>query len=210
MSKYIENLKWRYATKKFDVTKKVSQEDLDSLLEALSLSASSYGLQPYQVLVVEDMEVREKLRPVAWGQAQITDASHLIILANQSTFGNELVDDYVKNVSTTRDIPFKDLEGYAEFMKSKLVSLSESAKATWTMSQTYIALGNLLSAAADLKIDSCPMEGFESAEFNNILGLNEKGLNAAVLVAIGYRSEEDKTQHNKKVRKSKTDLITHI
>lgn len=210
MSKYIENLKWRYATKKFDVTKKVSQEDLDSLLEALSLSASSYGLQPYQVLVVEDMQVREKLRPVAWGQAQITESSHLIILANQATFGNELVDDYVKNVSTTRDIPFKDLEGYAEFMKSKLLSLSESAKATWTASQTYIALGNLLSAAADLKIDSCPMEGFENAEFNNILGLNEKGLNAAVLVAIGYRSEEDKTQHNKKVRKSKTDLITHI
>lgn len=210
MSKYIENLNWRYATKKFDPNKKVSQKDLDNLLEALSLSASSYGLQPYQIFVVEDMEVREKLKPVAWGQAQITEASHLIVLANQSTFGNELVDDYVKNVSTTRDIPFKDLEGYAEFMKSKLLGLSESAKATWTMSQTYIALGNLLSAAADLKIDSCPMEGFESAEFNNILGLNEKGLNAAVLVAIGYRSEEDKTQHNKKVRKSKTDLITHI
>lgn len=210
MSNYIENLNWRYATKKFDPNKKVSQKDLDNLLEALSLSASSYGLQPYQIFVVEDKEIREKLRPVAWGQSQITEASHLIVLANQSTFGNELVDNYIENVSTTRDIPFKDLEGYAEFMKSKLVTLSESAKATWTTSQTYIALGNLLSAAADLKIDSCPMEGFESAEFNKILGLNEKGLNAAVLVAIGYRSEEDKTQHNKKVRKSKTDLITHI
>ncbi|HUH46627.1 MAG TPA: NAD(P)H-dependent oxidoreductase [Arenibacter sp.] len=210
MSKYIENLNWRYATKKFDPNKKVSQKDLDNLLEALSLSASSYGLQPYQVFVVEDMHIREKLKPVAWGQSQITESSHLIVLANQSTFGNELVDDYLENVSATRGIPFKDLEGYAKFMKSKLLPLSESAKATWTARQTYIALGNLLSAAADLKIDSCPMEGFESAEFNEILGLNEKGLNAAVLVAIGYRSKDDSTQHNKKVRKSKSDLITHI
>ena len=210
MSNYIANLNWRYATKKFDPNKKVSPKDLDNLLEALSLSASSYGLQPYRIFVVEDREIREKLKPIAWGQSQITDSSHLIVLANQATFGNELVDDYIDNVSTTRGIPFKDLEGYAEFMKSKLVSLSESAKATWTASQTYIALGNLLSAAADLKIDSCPMEGFDNTEFNKILGLNEKGLNAAVLVAIGYRSEADRTQHNKKVRKSKRDLITHI
>ena len=95
-------------------------------------------------------------------------------------------------------------------MKSKLMPLSESAKATWTARQTYIALGNLLSAAADLKIDTCPMEGFDGAQFNEMLGLTKKGLNAAVLVAIGYRSEEDKTQHYKKVRKAKENLITHI
>ncbi|MCM4173160.1 NAD(P)H-dependent oxidoreductase [Arenibacter sp. TNZ] len=210
MNTYIENLNWRYATKKFDASKKLSKKDLEDLLEATSLSASSYGLQPYEILVIEDPELRNKLQPAAWGQSQITEASHLIILANQSTFGEELVDDYLENVSETRGIPTNDLQGYSDFMKSKLMPLSESAKATWTTRQTYIALGNLLSAAADLKIDSCPMEGFDNAQFNEILGLTKKGLNAAVLVAVGYRSEEDTTQHYKKVRKSKENLITHI
>lgn len=210
MNSYIDNLNWRYATKKFDTSKKVSQKDLEYLLEATALSASSYGLQPYEILVVKDAALRNKLQPAAWGQSQITEASHLIVLANQSTFGEELVDDYLDNVSATRGIPSIDLQGYADFMKSKLMPLSESAKATWTARQTYIALGNLLSAAADLKIDTCPMEGFDNAQFNEILGLKEKGLNAAVLVAIGYRSREDKTQHYKKVRKNKKNLITYI
>lgn len=210
MSKYLENLNWRYATKKFDIDKKVSPEKLETLLDAVSLSASSYGIQPYDIYVIEDLEIRKKLRPAAWNQSQVTEASHLIVLANQTTFGNELVDTYVENVGTTRDIPTKDLEGYSDFLKSKLVTLSDSEKATWTVKQTYIALGNLLSAAADLKIDSCPMEGFDNEEINNILRLTEKGLNAAVLLAIGYRSEEDDTQHYKKVRKSKSELITHI
>ncbi|PXX26875.1 NAD(P)H-dependent oxidoreductase [Arenibacter sp. ARW7G5Y1] len=210
MNSYIKNLNWRYATKKFDASKKVSQKDLDNLLEATSLSASSYGLQPYEILVIEDAALRKKLQPAAWGQSQITEASHLIVLANQSTFGEELVDDYLDNVSETRGIPSNDLQAYSDFMKSKLMPLSESAKATWTARQTYIALGNLLSAAADLKIDTCPMEGFDNAQFNEILGLKGKGLNAAVLIAVGYRSEEDKTQHYKKVRKAKENLITHI
>ncbi|ASO03528.1 NAD(P)H-dependent oxidoreductase [Arenibacter algicola] len=210
MNSYIENLNWRYATKKFDASKKVSKKDLENLLEATALSASSYGLQPYEILVVEDAALRNKLQPAAWGQSQITEASHLIVLANQSTFGEELVDDYLNNVSETRGIPSNDLQGYSDFMKSKLMPLSESAKATWTARQTYIALGNLLSAAADLKIDTCPMEGFDSAQFNEMLGLSKRGLNAAVLVAVGYRSKEDKTQHYKKVRKAKENLITHL
>lgn len=210
MNSYIENLNWRYATKKFDASKKVSKKDLENLLEATALSASSYGLQPYEILVVEDAALRNKLQPAAWGQSQITEASHLIVLANQSTFGEKLVDDYLNNVSETRGIPSNDLQGYSDFMKSKLMPLSESAKATWTARQTYIALGNLLSAAADLKIDTCPMEGFDSAQFNEMLGLSKRGLNAAVLVAVGYRSIEDKTQHYKKVRKAKENLITHL
>ncbi|MGY8914914.1 MAG: NAD(P)H-dependent oxidoreductase [Flavobacteriales bacterium] len=210
MSTYIDSLNWRYATKKFDASKKVSKEDLDSLLEATALSASSFGLQPYQILVVENAEIRSKLRPAAWDQSQITDASHLIVLANQNSFGAELVEEYVDNVSETRGVPAEGLKAYADFMKSKLVPLSEDAKAVWTAKQTYIALGNLLSAAAINKIDACPMEGFDAEQFNDILGLTEKGLNTSVLVAVGYRSEEDETQHYKKVRKSKENLITLI
>tara|TARA_R110002050_G_scaffold14313_7_gene45238 strand:+ start:9320 stop:9976 length:657 start_codon:yes stop_codon:yes gene_type:complete len=210
MSTYINNLNWRYATKKFDTTKKVSEKHLNILLEATTLSASSYGLQPYKIIVIEDPEIRAQLLPAAWGQSQITDASHVIVLANQTTFGEELVDDYIANVSKVRDIPAEGLKGYADFMKSSLTPLSNDEKAKWTAKQAYIALGNLLSAAADLKIDTCPMEGFDASQFNEILGLNKKDLNAAVIVTVGYRSNEDETQHYKKVRKSKENLITHI
>ncbi|MBG50682.1 MAG: NAD(P)H-dependent oxidoreductase [Pseudozobellia sp.] len=210
MSNYIDNLNWRYATKKFDSTKKISEDDLSKLLEATSLSASSYGLQPYKILVLKDDEIRAKLKPAAWGQSQITEASHLIVLANQTTFGDELVDDYLTNVSETRGIPVEGLKAYADLMKANLMPLTDEQKAAWTAKQTYIALGNLLSAAADLKIDTCPMEGFDSAQFNEILGLNDKNLNAVVLAAVGYRSEEDQTQHYKKVRKSTENLITII
>lgn len=210
MNKYIENLNWRYATKKFDTDKKVSKENLDTILEATILSASSYGLQPYKIIVIENPEIREKLKPAAWGQAQITEASHLIIIANQTTFGEELVDDYIDNVSNTRNIPAEGLKGYADFMKNSLTGLPDEKKSIWTAKQTYIALGNLLSAAADLKIDACPMEGFDAAQFDEILGLKEKGLTAAVLAPIGYRSSEDETQHYKKVRKSKENIIITI
>ena len=210
MNEYIDNLNWRYATKKFNSQKKISDEDLQKLLEAIRLSPSSYGLQPYQVFVVTNEELREKLKPSSWGQSQITDASHLLIFANQSDFDGELVDRYVHNVSETRNIPAENLSGYGEFMKSKLLDLPQEQKAQWTAKQVYLALGNLLSAAASLKIDSCPVEGFESEAYNEVLGFNEKGLNAAVVVTLGYRADEDDTQNYKKVRLSKEELFTYI
>ena len=210
MSTVIENRTWRYATKKFDSSKKISEEDLETLLEATRLSASSYGLQPYHVIVVSDQEVKEQLKPASWGQSQITDASHIIVFANATDFGEELVDDYLSNVSATRNIPLDGLKGYSDFMKSKLIDLPKESKSNWTTRQAYIAFGNLMQAAAELKIDTCPMEGFESDKYNEILGLNGKDLNAAVVLAIGYRSEEDETQHLAKVRKSKEELFTLI
>lgn len=210
INNYLNNLNWRYATKKFDITKKISEKELEPLLEAARLSASSYGLQPYSVYVITDKKIREQLKTAAWGQTQITDASHIIILANRTNFGEELVDDYLENVARVRELPADALKGYGDLMKSKLGTLSEQEKKTWTAKQAYIALGNLLSAAADLKLDTCPMEGFEAESFNKILGLQEKGLNAAVVLAVGYRSKEDKTQYYRKVRKSKKELFTHI
>lgn len=210
MNSVIEHRTWRYATKKFDATKKVSDEDLETLLEATRLSASSYGLQPYHVFVVSDQEVKEKLKPASWGQSQITDASHVIVFANATDFGEELVDDFLENVSETRKIPVENLKGYSDFMKSKLLELPLETKSDWTTRQAYIAFSNMMQAAAELKIDTCPMEGFEADKYNEILGLDEKNLNAAVVLAIGYRSEEDNTQHLPKVRKSKEELFTHI
>ncbi|MGX1930819.1 NAD(P)H-dependent oxidoreductase [Flagellimonas sp. 2504JD4-2] len=210
MSNILENRTWRYATKKFDNAKKVSDADLDLLLEATRLSASSYGLQPYHVFVITDPAIKEKLKPVSWGQSQITDASHIIVFANVTDFGEELMDSYLQNVSATRNIPSEGLKGYGDFMKSKLLNLSSETKSIWTSRQVYIAFSNMMQAAAELKIDTCPMEGFQSEAYNEILGLEEKNLNASVVLAIGYRSDEDETQHYAKVRKTKEELFTYI
>ncbi|SNZ01976.1 NAD(P)H-dependent oxidoreductase [Flagellimonas pacifica] len=210
MNNILENRTWRYATKKFDSTKKISNEKLELILEATRLSASSYGLQPYHFFVISNAEIKEKLRPVSWGQSQITDASHIIVFANVTDFGEELIDSHLENTSTTRNIPSEGLKGYGDFMKSKLLNLPEETKSVWTSKQTYIAFSNMIQAAAELKIDTCPIEGFESEAYNKILGLEEKNLNASVVLAIGYRSEEDETQHYAKVRRSKEELFTYI
>lgn len=207
MSTFLENQNWRYATKKFDSTKKISDEDLNTLKEAIRLSSSSYGLQPYKVIIVESPELRAKIQPAAWGQSQIVDASHLIIFANQTSIGDTEIDALIENMSKTRGIDIETLSGYQGFMKGKINDLSEDAQNIWNSKQTYLALGNLLNAAAELKIDVTPMEGFVPAQVNEILGLNELGLNASLIATIGYRHEEDATQHYKKVRKSNEELF---
>ena len=161
MSKFIENQNWRYATKKFNTDKKVSAADLDILKEAIRLATSSYGLQPYKVLFIENPSVREQLQPASWGQSQIVDASHLIIFANFTKVDDMHIDEYIQNISETRSIPTENLQGYGDFMKSKITSLPADLQSVWTAKQTYLALGNLINAAAELKIDVTPMEGFE-------------------------------------------------
>lgn len=207
MSTLLDNLNWRYATKKFDATKKISDADLNTLKEAVRLSASSYGLQPFKVVIVENPELREQLKAEAWGQTQITDASHLFIFANDTSLDANSVDQYMNNISETRGVPVEALEGFSGMIKGQIAGLSEEAKNIWTAKQTYIALGTLLSAAAELKIDTTPMEGFSPAGFNKILGLDKLGLNAAVVATIGYRHDEDDAQHYKKVRKSQDELF---
>lgn len=204
---FIDHQEWRYATKKFDPSKKVSAEDLASIKRSVQLSASSYGLQLYKVLVIEDTGLRTQLQPAAWNQSQITDASQLFVFCNYTKVTPEHIDEFINLTATTRGIEPAALTGYGDFMKTKIGERSPESQFNWTKNQVYIALGNLLSACAALKIDACPMEGFEPDQFNNILGLTEKGLNAAVLATIGYRSEEDQTQHLAKVRKSMDNLF---
>lgn len=210
MSNFIKHQNWRYATKKFDATKKISAENLEILKEAIRLSSSSYGLQPYKVIIVDNPELRAKLQPVAWGQTQIVDASHLFIFANMINLNDKEIDKYIKNIAETRGIPVENIAGYGDFMKSKISSLPDDVKNNWTAKQTYLALGNLLNAAAELQIDATPMEGFEPEKVNEILGLNELGLNASLIATVGYRHEEDVNQHNVKVRKSKQELFINL
>ena len=210
MSNFIQDANWRYATKKFDATKKVTSNDMDILKEAIRLSASSYGLQPYQVLIIENQEIRAQLQPAAWGQAQIVDASHIIVFATETNFGDLQIDKYIKNLTETRGIPAESVQGYSDFMKTKINGLTEDQKTVWTAKQTYLALGNLLNAAAELKIDVTPMEGFEPEKFDAILGLEKRGLHSAVVATIGYRHNEDATQHYAKVRKSNEELFINL
>lgn len=210
MSKFIETQNWRYATKKFDATKKVSDSDLEILKESIRLSASSYGLQPYKVLIIENPELRAKLQPASWGQTQIVDASHLLVFANYKTIDDSHIDEYVENIIKTRKISLESISGYADFMKQAISQKSETEKNIWNQKQTYIALANLLAAAAELKIDVTPMEGFVPEQYNEILGLDKLNLNAALVATVGYRHEEDATQHYVKVRKSNEELFVTI
>ncbi|RBN50045.1 NAD(P)H-dependent oxidoreductase [Flavobacterium psychrolimnae] len=207
MSTFLENQNWRYATKKFDASKKITAEDLSTLKEAIRLSASSYGLQPYKIIIVENEALRAQLQGAAYGQSQIVDASHVIVFANEMNFGEEGIVNFGKNISETRGIPLESIQGYVEYMKSNITGLPEETRNIWSSKQTYLALGNLLNVAAELKIDATPMEGFVPAQVNEILGLDKLGLNATLIATLGYRHDEDATQHYKKVRKSNEDLF---
>ena len=207
MSTFLENQNWRYATKKFDATKKITDADLAFLKEAIRLSTSSYGLQPYKVFIIENPELRAKLVAASYGQAQVADASHLLVFANELNFGEAGIDQLATTICKTRELPLEAIQGYVDYMKGNITGLPEEVRNIWTAKQTYLALGNLLNAAAELHIDVTPMEGFVPAQVNEILGLDALGLNATLLAPIGYRHVEDATQHYKKVRKSNEELF---
>lgn len=210
MSTYIDDLNWRYATKKFDANREVSSKDIETLLEAIQLTASSYGLQPYEIIVVKDSAIREKLKAASWNQTQITDSSEVIVFANKTHITSSYLDSYLLDMATTRNLKVEDLDGLKGMLESTIMKLNPEDQSIWAAKQAYIALGNLLSAAANLKIDTCPMEGFDATKYDELLNLKEKGLTTAVIVTVGYRSEDDHTQFAAKVRKSKEDLINKL
>ncbi len=207
MSTYNDHLLWRYATKKFDPTKKLTQTQLDELLESARLSASSFGLQPYKFVVVTDPAVRAKLREHAWGQSQVTDASHLIVICSYRTMDAAYVDRFAQLVGAERGVPAENLKGYRDMMVGSIQGRSPEQLADWMKRQAYIALGFLLSAAAQNEIDACPMEGFDPTHVDVDLGLAEQNLTAAVFCPIGFRAADDETASYKKVRFPKEELF---
>nr|WP_320134069.1 NAD(P)H-dependent oxidoreductase [uncultured Holophaga sp.] len=191
-SDILDSLQWRYATKRFDPARPVSPEDWGTLKEALALSASSYGLQPYRFILPENPAVRARLREAARGQAQVTDASHLVVFAARDRITLKDVEDYVARVAHTRDQPLEAFGGMRNTIVSDLVEGPRAPVAGhWAARQAYLALGNLLTTAALLGIDACPMEGFSPAEFDRILGLEGTGYHTVCMCALGYRSPED-------------------
>jgi nitroreductase/dihydropteridine reductase len=205
-----EKLNWRYATKKFDSTKKISAEQLDGLLSAVQLAPSCLGLQQYRILVVEDAEIREKLREAGYGQQQITQASQLFVFAAETNIDEDFGKAYIDRIAETREIGREHLAAFEQAVLGSINNRSEDEKIVWAHKQAYIALGVLVSAAADLGIDVCPMEGFVAGKFDEILGLKEKGLTTSVIATVGFRAEDDAFAHLKKVRRPKSELFIHI
>lgn len=210
MSKILEDLNWRYAVKKFDPSKKISESDFQILKESIRLSPTSYGLQSFKVLVIESIELREKLVEASYGQRQVIDASHLFVLCSYKDVKDEDIDTYINLISTTRNAPLEALDGFSNGMKGSINSKSPEDIFKWASRQTYIVLGQLLHTCASLRIDATPMEGFDPSKYDEILGLSDKNLTATLVCPVGYRHEEDATQHGDKVRKSLDDLIEII
>jgi nitroreductase len=193
----IEKLNWRYATKMFDKSKKISDDDLNILIESLRLTPSSFGLQPWKFVLVKNIDLREKIKDASYGQIQMTDASDLIVLCAKETLTE---DDVVKITGNN--------EGYKNMIMGSIKNKSNDEILNWNAKQVYLALGFLLETAAIMNIDACPMEGFDNKKVDEILGLNEKGLKSVVICPVGYRSEDDKYANNPKFRFPQSELVT--
>jgi nitroreductase len=201
-------LHWRYATKKFDPTRKLSEEEWGKLEQALILSPSSYGLQPYRFIVVTDPEVRKNLRAQAYGQPQITDCSHLVVFAARTEITADDVDRHLARISEVRGVELAHLEKLRHSITGDLVTGARHAVADhWSARQAYLALGNLIAVAAISSIDVCPMEGFSPKGFNEVLNLGAQGLSAVVLGAVGHRAADDGAANVPKVRKTAEVLV---
>jgi nitroreductase len=204
----LDSLNWRYATKTFDASKKIPAATWKTLEETLILSPSSFGLQPYRFLVVTDPALRAKLQPHSWNQTQVVDASHYVVFAGRTGITETEIDRFLDRVVEVRKIPRESLEGYRGMMYGSLLSPgSESRIPHWAALQAYIALGNLMTSASLLGVDTCAIEGFAPAEYDAILGLKEQGLASVVCCALGYRSTEDKYAGLAKVRFQNSDLV---
>lgn len=204
-----EALDWRYAVREFS-NQRLSRIQVENLIEATRKSASSYGLQPYKLILIESEETRRQLLPFSYGQQKVLDCSHLIILAAQSDIGDHTVDHYIQNLMATRKVPYEVVSGYADHMKQALASKTDAQKREWAHQQAYIALGTLLAAAALMKIDSCPMTGFDNAAYDQQLGLASKNLTSSSIVALGYRSPSDKSASLCKVRLQREEFLLEI
>jgi len=203
----IKSLEWRAAIKKFDPQKTVSKEDIDKLIEAANLTATSGGLQPFKMVVVSNKEIKEQLVQSSYGQNMVKDAPNLLVFSVETDIDETLVDRFVERAQKIRGKGKDELIGFSESMKAYISSISKENRIAWAKSQAYIALGTVLTVAAELKIDSCPMEGFDPISYQSLLGLKEKNLLPVLVLPIGYRSDLDVHSKEKKVRKSKEEFV---
>ncbi|WP_347374486.1 NAD(P)H-dependent oxidoreductase [Aequorivita sp. Q41] len=209
-SKIIEKLEWRYATKKFDSSKILSDEKLNILKQTFNLTATSFGLQPLKLVVITNPALKEQLVPISYNQSQVRDASHVLILCIEKRINEDFIIDHFKRVEGLRKTPRTILDPFEKELLASFTKKSSLEIKDWMINQLYLTLGALLTVCAVEKIDGCPMEGFESKKYDKLLGLDKKGLESIIVLPVGYRDESDFFINLKKVRRGIDELIIEV
>ena len=204
------HLRWRYAVKKFDAARSIPEATWAALEESLVLSSSSYGLQPWKFFVVRTPETRARLLPHSWGQKQVVDASHLVVFALKDNVGAADAERLARRTAEVQGVPLASTDGYRKMVAGALTSKPQTEVDIWMTLQVYIALGHFLTAAALLNVDTCPMEGFVSSQYDEILGLKPKGYRSVVLATAGYRSIDDAYAQKPKVRFAAPEVVEYL
>lgn len=207
----LQQLQWRYAVKKFDPARKISAEDWQTLEQALVLTPSSFGLQPWRFVVITDQETKEKLVPISWGQRQVADASHVVVFTVRQPLTESDVDRFVARTSEVRSTPMESMAGFKKMVMKSLVPPPADVNIHhWAALQAYIALGNFMTSAAMLGIDTCPMEGIVPKKYDELLGLPSEGYGTVVVGVAGYRAADDKYAALPKVRFHPDEVVRRI
>ena len=206
----IKHLKWRYATKKFDTSKKLTDSQINTIKEAFNLTATSFGLQTISLVILENNELRKPLVEHSFNQKQVLEASHLLVICIQDNILKEDVVSYYDNIKDIRNTSETILKPYKESLIQTMDNMSVIERQQWSKNQAYIALGNLMTVCARERIDACPMEGFIPEKYDELLGLKERGLKSVLLLPIGFRAEDDMFSEFKKVRKPLEETIIEI
>ncbi|MDX6747862.1 NAD(P)H-dependent oxidoreductase [Polaribacter sp. PL03] len=206
----IDKLKWRYAVKKFDTNKELSETQVQILKEAFNLTATSYGLQPLKLVVIKNKEIQEKLVPFSWNQQQIVQASHLLVICIQDNYTTEEVEKYFNLVKKVRNTADEIITPFKEFLTAEIAKKTQEELFISNKNQAYIALGNLMTVCASQEIDACPMEGFTPDKYDEILNLKKHNLKSVLVMPVGFRAEDDYMKDLVKVRKKLTDSVIEI
>lgn len=211
MNENLQNaLQWRYATKKFDATKKIDEEVLNHLLEMANLTATSFGLQGYKMVVVASNELKQKLKPATFNQVNIQTCSHLLVLCLRTDVDETYIEEFIQYAEKTQGLQAGTLDSYQKACNGFIGAMNQQDKVQWLAKQTYIVLGNLLTACALAKVDSCALEGFIPAQVDEVLGLEKENLKSVLLLPIGYRAGDDTFAEMKKVRKPLEEMIIKL
>lgn len=208
--KIIDSLEWRYAVKRFDPKKKVNPEKIEQLLKMANLTATSLGIQPYKIVIIEDLDQKKSLESACFNQAQITSCSHLLLLCSRTDIDESYIDKYINFAEKERNLPENAMADYKEMCKGFALKLSPEEKEQWIAKQNYIVLGNLLAASALMQIDSCPMEGFNNKLVDEILDLEKLNLKSVLMLPLGYRHPKDEFQHFKKIRQPLSEMVINL
>ncbi|WP_299061600.1 NAD(P)H-dependent oxidoreductase [uncultured Polaribacter sp.] len=206
----IDSLKWRYAVKKFDSKKQLSEKQINTLKEAFNLTATSYGLQPIKLVVIQNKEIQKKLVPHSFNQNQILEASHVLVICITDNYTKEEVTNYFDLVQKLRNTPDEVIKPFKDFLTADVDKKTQEELALWNKNQAYIALGNLMTVCAVEKIDACPMEGFMPEKYNEILNLKSQNLKSVLVLPVGFRAEDCYMKDQAKVRKKLQEIVVEI